>query len=175
MSLLERVSQTLIHRRDSDANDNPLDFRMVQYTDSSGNQSGKFNTQVKLYNPGSAIVKGTVLMVNYTGVPSTSPQVIVTATNTPTREIVVAPAAIATLTWDWFVIGGWCDALIEGTTDVAIGDYLKIVQATSANGFIKDSSTVYSTGTIAVAGVVQTSNAEVLGLVELLGGRAAVA
>jgi hypothetical protein len=171
MSLVERLSQTLFHQRDLDAGDTPLAFRLVSYTDSTGKQSGKFRTEARLYNPGGAIVAGTALLVNYTGDPSTSPQVVVTATNTPSREVVIAPYAVPATSWGWFCVGGWVDALVEGTTDVAKGDYLKIVQATSANGMIKDSSTVISTGTIAVAGAASTANSENITLVEFLGGK----
>jgi hypothetical protein len=176
MGLLERVTEILIHKRDADAGDTPGATRLVSYTDSSGVQSGKYRREVRLYNgTGGAIVAGTVLLVHYTGAPSTSPQVKVTATNTPTREVVVAPYAVPTATWGWFCCGGWVDALVEGTTAVAAADLLKIVQATGANSFIKDSSTVYSTGTIAVAGAAQAAGGEVITLVELLGGKAIIA
>lgn len=176
MSIADRIDSSIIPKRDSDANDTPLETRVVHYTDSSGVVSGKRRKEVKMYNgTGAPIVKGTVLLVHYTGLPATSPQVVVTATNTPTREVVVAVESVATAAWGWFCMGGWVDAYVNGTTDVAIGDLLKITQATSAIGFIKDSSTTYSTGTIAVAGAVSTLDSDNITLVEFLGGKSIIA
>lgn len=175
MSLMERLTPTMAHRADTDAGDSPLMFRMSEYMDSTGGVTGKYRTEVRLYNAGSALVKGQVYLVDYKGTPGTSPRAITPATNTPTREVVVAVEAVPANSWGWFCLGGWVDAMVEGTTAVAIGDYLKVTTGTSTTAFIKDSSTTYSVGTAAVAGAAQGSAGNTLTLVELIGGKSIIA
>lgn len=172
MGLAARITQTLSRARDSDANDTPLAYEERHYLDSSGNRTGKVGHLVRLYNAtGGVLVLNAVYMVNYSGNPATSPQVIAAAASTPTRELVVAKEAVAIASWGWFCFSGWTDALVEGTTDVAIGDFLKFASATSTTAFIKDGTTI-TASSHAIAGAAQTANSEVATLIELLGDRA---
>ena len=66
------------------------------------------------------------------------------------------------------------DALVEGTTDVAAGDFLKIAQATSTTGYLKD-GTSKTTSSHAIAHAAQTANSNVAAKVYLIGEPALVA
>jgi hypothetical protein len=175
MGLIERsVLQTSI-ARDTDANDTPGATRVAHYLDSTGARTGKWAREMRLYNAtGGALTKNAVYMLNYTGVPSTSPQVIACATSTPTRQLVVAKEAVAIASWGWFAVAGWTDALVDGTTDVAISDFLKLTSGTSATAFIKDGTTI-TTSSHAIAGAASTADSANTTLIELLGDRALVA
>lgn len=143
--------------------------RIVKYVDSSGNVSG-YQKQVLLYNAtGGACVAGAVYMVNYDGDEETNPSVIAEVAGTANREMVVATAATASTAWGWFVYAGYVDAMVEGTTDVAKDDYLKIVEATDADAFIKDGTTL-TADSFAIACAAQAANSAVLTKVFLLGG-----
>jgi hypothetical protein len=161
--------------RDTDANDTPLAKRVAHYIDSTGARTGKVGIEVRLYNAtGGALTKNAVYMLNYSGNPATSPQVIACATSTPTRFLVVAKEAVATASWGWFCVAGWTDALVDGTTDVAVGDFLKLTSGTSATAFIKDGTTI-TTSSHAIAGAASTADSANTTLIELFGEKAIVA
>jgi hypothetical protein len=175
MGLAARINQVLSKRRDSDANDTPLAYELRHYMASDGTQTGKVGQFVRLYNAtGAPTVAKAVYMTNYSGNPATSPQVIACATSTPTRELVVAAEVVATASWGWFCFAGWCDALVDGTTDVATGDFLKLTSGTSTTAFIKDGTTI-TAASHAIAGAASTADSANSTLIELFGDRATVA
>lgn len=173
--MIARISQALTRARDSDANDTSLAFREQHYIDSSGNRTGKVAMWTRLYNnTGGVLTLNAVYMLNYSGNPATSPQVIAAATSTPTRMLVIAKEAVAIASWGWFAYAGWTDALVDGTTDVAIGDFLKLTSGTSATAFIKDGTTI-TAASHAIAGAASTLDSANTTLIELLGEKATVA
>ncbi len=175
MGILSRMTQSLSRARDSDSGDTSLAYREVHYIDSSGNRTGKVGHYARVYNAtGGVLTLNAVYMINYSGNPATSPQVIACATSTPTRELVIAKEAIAIASWGWVCFAGWTDALVDGTTDVAVGDFLKLTSGTSATAFIKDGTTI-TAASHAIAGAASTADSANTTLIELLGDRATVA
>jgi hypothetical protein len=153
--------------RSSGSADAPNAIRSV--TDASGN----VGWQVRLFKPsGAALSVGQTLRVAYVGAVSGNPQVAAVASGTATFDrLVVASAATASGTWDWYYFEGYCKILVEGTTDVASADFLKSVAGTSTTALIKDGST-RSANSFAIAIDGQTANSEVLTLCYLLGDQA---
>jgi hypothetical protein len=87
------------------------------------------------------------------------------------RSVAVANEVIANGAFGYFTIRGHVMALVNGTTDVAADDRLKLAPGTSAVAFIKDSAeTVSSVGKACAA---QAADSDVLTLV-LLHGRPVV-
>lgn len=173
--MVARLLDETARPRNPDALDTPLAKRVVEYVDSNGGKTGKLGFQARVYNPGGgALVKGQPYMIAYTGSPATSPGVIAPATSTPARQVVVAAEAIPAASWGWVYYAGWCDALVNGTTDVAVGDYLKITSGTSTTSFIKDGAT-YSVNSLACAGAASTADSDNTTLIELLGEKGIVA
>lgn len=153
----------------------PVKTRWVEYLNpTTGVQEGH-QLQVFLYNAtGGALTQYATYMVDYDGDEETNPKVIAAATATPPRDIVVAQEATATASWGWFACVGYTQCGVEGTTDVAKDDYLKLTSGTSAVAFIKDGSS-YTTSSHAIATEAQTTNSVVNIKVYLLGGEHLVA
>lgn len=151
----------------------PLKLKVQDYNNpTTGAQEGH-QQLVFLYNgTGGALTAGKVYMVSYSGDPTLTPQVIAVATATPARDVVVATDATATATWGWFVMVGPCQALLDGTTDVAVSDYLKVTNGLS--NFVKDSAT-FSTASAAIACEARTADTVGLQKVILLGGAKIIA
>lgn len=157
--------------RSNTALDSPGQIRLRSYVDSNGVETGDVCRQVRLYNAtGGALVAGATYMVDFDGDEETNPKVIACAAVTVDVQVVIAQEATATASWGWFTYAGYCDALVEGTTDVAKDDYLKIVAGTSATSFIKD-GTARTSDSGAIATAAQTANSSVLTKVFLLGDR----
>lgn len=153
--------------RSSGAADAPLAIRYI--SDASGN----IGFQQRLFYPtGSALSVGQTMKVAYTGAVTGCPNVITPVSGTvAVDQIVVAVNATVSGTWDWFWTYGFCNALVNGTTDVAINDYLLMKIGTSANGFTKDGSAI-TASTLAVAKAASTADSDNLTLIFLMGWRA---
>jgi hypothetical protein len=67
----------------------------------------------------------------------------------------------------WFQIQGPCEALVDGTTDVAVNAFLEVVNAGTA--LISDHGSVRSTNSVAVAVDARTTDSAALASVWLIG------
>ena len=150
-----------------------LKTRVVTYLNPTTFAEEGSQLQVFLYTA-SLLVANRVYQFDYDGDEETAFQAITCATATPPRDLVVSTAASAAGTWDWFVVCGPCQCGVEGTTDVAKDDYLKLTSGTSALAFIKD-GTGYTTSSHAIATEAQAANSVVAIKVILLGGEHLVA
>lgn len=151
-------------------------------TDQSGhtnteNIDGTYQQQIYLYNNTAAVtVAGNWYRVVFDGDEETDPQIkaIGAGADAAYRLVVVAPKIYAAATWGWYSCAGICDAMVEGTTDVAKDDYLKFdVDTVSVTAPIKD-GTDETDRSVAIATIAQAANSEVLVRVRLLGKRAVV-
>ena len=173
---------TLLHLgnaiRSLDPQTNPsqaLKCRIVDYINPTTGVPEGHQMQVFLYNAtGGALTQYATYEFSYDGDEETNFNVITCATATPPRDIVVATAATAAATWDWFVVCGYTQCGVEGTTDVAKDDFLKLTSGTSAVAFIKDGTT-YTTSSHAQATEAQAANSVVNIKVFLLGGEHLIA
>lgn len=161
--------------RSTGCDDTPGALRMAYYSSSTGVETKEPQLQIRLINnTGGALVKSQVMLVEFTGLATTNYGVITVATKTPPYYAVVATEAVAIGAFSWFVIQGYCDALVQGTTAVAAGDFLKIAQATSTTGYLKD-GTSKTTSSHAIAHAAQATASNVAAKVCLLGEPALVA
>lgn len=144
------------------ANDAPGAIRYFEYVDSNGVNTHEPQIRVRLYNAtGGACVVGASYMVSYDGDEESNPSVIACAAVTPPVWVVFATEATPAASWGWFIIAGYADILVEGTTDVAKDDFLESTPATSATALIKD-GTSKTTGSVAIACAAQAANSAVL-------------
>lgn len=165
-----------IQGRSTLADDTPGALRMCSYVTSAGVETKEPQLQVRLFNDtGSAMVVGQVYVTNFDGDEEKNPKVAVISALSAGDErwVVVATATTADQAWGWFVIKGYVDALVEGTTDVAVDDYLKTTAATSTTGLIKDQAvgSGRTTKTAAIACAAQTANSNVATKIYLIGDR----
>jgi hypothetical protein len=142
----------------------------IRYSEYQGAETREPQVQMRLFNDaGEAAVVGGVYLIVPTGVEEENPKVIDVAADTVVaHRVAVAIEAVADQAWGWFAVGGYVDALVEGTTDVAVGDFLKTTAATSATAFFKD-ATARSVKSFAVACTAQASATPTLTKVYLLG------
>src|SRR5437773_362168 len=98
----------------SGATDNPGAMRWV--CDASGN----VGRQVRLFVPsGATLAIGTTRLLTYVGAVSGNPQVAAPASGTALfSRLVVSVDSNASGAWGWFWDLGYCQMLVEGTTDV---------------------------------------------------------
>lgn len=123
------------------------------------NSDGTSYSQVRLYNAtGGALTAGGWYMIAWGGTTATAqnPRVIVPATTALMREFVVALAALADASYGWFAYSGYVDALVDGTSDVTAGHFVKLVNGSTA--VVTDGAT-YTANTVAVCLPGQTTNA----------------
>jgi len=134
--------------------------------------SGK-NVDVYCYSAG-ARAKGEFQVIDYnSGEASTSPAILDPAALAVYQEVGVVLEAITEAGYVWIRVAGICDALVDGTEDVAKGDYLESLAAISV---VKDHSTVRSVNSVAVAMEAQTvAGSATLAEVEVLPRRSIVA
>lgn len=135
---------------------------------------GVISHQVQLYNAtGGVLSAGGFYLVNYGGTTATAPNPRVTApaTQAAARLYVVSATALADVSWGWFTYLGYCDALVEGTTDVTAADFLKLV---NAQVYCVKDATTRSTATVAIALAAQAANSAVSSRVFLLGEGAVI-
>lgn len=158
-----------IQGRSTACDDSPGATKLGSYVTSAGVETKEPQALVRLINnSGGALVKNQVVLVEYTGLGTTNPGVITVAAKTPNYFAVVATEAVAASAFSWFVFQGYVDALVEGTTDVAVGDFLKLVAGTSSTGFIKD-GTAKTTKSFAIAHAAQATDSAVAAKVYLFG------
>ncbi len=131
-------------------------------------------------NDAAAVAVGKVYELQYGGTTGKNPQVkkFVDGTTTIYRVGVIATDTTADQAWGWFAIQGEVPfALVDGNTDVAAGDCLKI-DTNDANGgvsiMVKDTGawTSLTNQTIAVALAASTANSANTTRVYLLGKEA---
>ena len=144
---------------DTLAFDSPL--KCEQRTNSDGTRV----LCVRLYNAtGAAMVTGRVYRVAFDGDEETNPSAVacVTLANVY-QNVVVAMSDVAITSWGWFAIQGYCQAFVEGTTDVAKDDFLTVNDATDDDAFIDD-TTARTINSFAIACEAQAANSAVLAL-----------
>ena len=104
--------------------------------------------------------KGEILVRSYDGDEEYNPKALAAATATFGQKIVVASEDQgSTAGFQWCIIEGNCEALVDGTTDVAKDDFLEVLNG--ADGLTKDGSS-RSGGSVAIAREAQTTNSDVL-------------
>lgn len=119
---------------------------------------------VSAYNEtGSASAKGEVATIAYSNDYGT--EVIAAATTTFPVRTAVGVKAYAQHELGWWQIAGEAEALVEGTTDVAAGDFLEVLNTETA--FKKDGAS-RTTVSGAVAIDAQATNSAVLSTVRLI-------
>lgn len=123
------------------------------------------------YVPASSLA-GQPLVLSFTGVPTTNPSAVAPATSA-IYQLVVFPTAAqgSTAGFQWCQFRGDASVLVDGTTDVAISDFLKVANAGVA--LIKD-ATSKGTTSIAIAQAARTTNSAGLLAVYLLGERVTI-
>lgn len=156
-----------VPQRDTLSTDSPCTTRIVRDA-----TTGLPRREVRLYNAvGSALVAGRPYVVRYDGDEETNPNVITPVSGTlQVDRVVIAMEAVATTSWGWFCIEGYCNALVEGTTDVAKDDFLKIKVGTTAVGVIKD-GTALTDRSVGISTAAQAADAVVSTLIFLIGER----
>lgn len=134
--------------------------KWVAYLNPSTGVMEGMQKQIKLYNASGATLAGQCLRVAREATGALDPQVVDQTAQTVDQFYVIAPKVIADATWDWFIIEGPCQALVDGgTTDVAAGDYLKMTAATSATALTSDGTATLSADSIAIAVDANTGTA----------------
>lgn len=126
---------------------------------------------VRLYNAGSALTANRPYLVTFAGTAVTTENPRVTAladTGDTPACVVVAMEAVGATSWGWFAFQGYVECGVEGTTDVAAGDFLLVSAGVSTTGLVKDATT-RSKRSCAIAMEAQASNAVVTTRVYLLG------
>ena len=126
-----------------------------------------------VYNgTGSAMALGDVAVLTFGYASGSYMKATTPATSSVYQYVVVALEAIASTAIGRVQIIGECEAYVEGTTDVAAGDFLEVTN--TKNEFYKDGSS-RSTNSAAIAVDAQATNSNVLSTVFLLGERVIIA
>ncbi|MBA3758930.1 MAG: hypothetical protein H0X07_00185 [Gemmatimonadales bacterium] len=108
--------------------------------------------QIMLYNASGATLKGQVVRVERDGDAELDPKTADVTAQTVDQFYAVARSIVADLTWDWFIVEGPAQALVDGvTTDVAKDDYLKMTTATSATALTSDGTATLTADSLAIA------------------------
>lgn len=181
---------TLLRRSDTNATGDVMPGTLRWFENKGTDQSGHTNTEnvdgtgywaiYAFNNDGAAVAVGKVYELQHSGVAGVNPQIkkFVDGTTTIYRTGVIATKAYADQTWGWYAIQGVVPfALVDGNTDVAIGDCLKI-DTNDANGgvsvMVKDTGawTSLTNQTIAIARAASTANSANTTSVYLLGKQA---
>lgn len=116
---------------------------------------------------------GKVRVITFDGDEETNPTAGTPATETGVyQQIGVATKTTSAAGFLWYQIKGDCEALVEGTTNVAKDDFLEVL--TTETSFKKDGASI-TTNAVAIAQEAQESNSSVLTNVYLLGVRTFVA
>ena len=162
-----------VQARSTLANDTPGALKTITYVDSNGVDTNDPQVLIRLYNDtGSATTDGQVFLVSFDGDEETNPNITTPATSSVYSTYVVSYGAVANATWGWFTIAGYCNALVEGTTDVAKDDML---QGSNGNAyFIQDGGATRTTDSIAIATAAQATNSAVSTKVYLFGCQAII-
>lgn len=95
------------------------------------NEQGRTKFQM-LYVPANT-VQGQILVLAYDGDEESNPKAVAAATSTfKVRTVVATEDQGATAGFQWCVIAGECEALVNGTTDVAKDEFLEVINAATA-------------------------------------------
>jgi hypothetical protein len=113
------------------------------------------------YHAGATV--GKVYVFDYTQTTGQEVTAITPATETTARRSGIATATTAGLTW--YQVGGLAEAFVEGTTDVAAGDYLEVLN--TELDWKKDASAIdVTSGAVAID--AQAADSAVLSTVFLI-------
>lgn len=120
------------------------------------------------------VAVGEVGVISYDGDEEYNPTFSTPATEASKQLIAVAPKAVDVSEdgyYFWAQIRGDCEALVEGTTDVAKDDFLEVLNG--EDSFKKD-ATSRSDNSVAIAQEAQAANSEVLTNIYLFGDEGGV-
>lgn len=129
----------------------PGHTRTRTWYDDAGNL--RTQTVMWLFNDlGAAATVAKPYMVRFQGTAGQSPAVVALAASpTDTPELCcVAITAVADQTWGYFAVEGWCEALVEGTTDCTRGDYLSLDDDIVSGGAFKEDTTTRTKNSFAI-------------------------
>jgi hypothetical protein len=124
---------------------------------------GTWRKEIKVFNDtGGALVVGDCYHLTVAGgLEAETPKVIAwtDAGNDNFRDLVVATEAIADQAYGWVCFAGTVDAHVEGTTDVAVGDFLMLDtnSAAGVTALITSGGAVETNSTVAVAQEAQAT------------------
>jgi hypothetical protein len=165
-----RIDGHLGNQRDTISETHPGKTRVLR------DSNGLPREEIWLYNNyASAIPAYQPCLVRYDGDEEKNPFVVSGAAASGTlvvERVVVPQVAVPAASWGWFVIGGNCTCLVEGTSDVAKDDYLRAAAATHG-GLTKDGTALSHTA-CGIAREAQAANSAVAILVYLLGERVSI-
>ena len=105
--------------------------------------------------------KGEVLVKSFDGDEETNPKAVAVATSALTNNKIVVASKDqgATAGFQDCIVKGYCEALVDGTTDVAKDDFLEVING--ADGAVKDNAT-RSANSFAIACEAQATDSDVL-------------
>ena len=125
-----------------------------------------------LYVPANT-VEGEVLVKSFDGDSANNPKAVAPTTSTVPRQTVVATKDQGSEAgFQFCVTKGYCKALVNGTTNVAISDFLEVING--ADNAIKD-DTSQTVNSFAIANEAQTASSDTLTEVYVLGEKSQVA
>jgi len=143
--------------------------------DGSGMQGSRvsngMNEKIWAYIQAST-AKGEVQVISYDGDEATAVKCADAATLAVYQEVGIVLEAHTSAEYGWVQVKGKCEALVEGTTDVAKDDYLEVLNGEVS---LKKDGSARTVNSIAIACEAQASNEDVLTDVILLGGRVIIA
>ncbi|MGH7472451.1 MAG: hypothetical protein ACREJW_00760 [Candidatus Methylomirabilales bacterium] len=161
----------------------PLDRRVEPLRHDSQPQEVRYNSDGSYYIAkryfnvtGGATVVGRPYRRTNTGANLNNPQVSALAALAAVyQDVVVALEAVANNAWCWCAVYGDVDCGVEGTADVAAGNFLRVVAATSALALVVEAAaTTKTVNTVATAKAAQAANSVVNVRVHLHGDRAVI-
>jgi len=117
--------------------------------------------------------KGQIKVVTYDGDEASNPSAVTPATSAVYQKVGVCTKTSATAGYVEYQIKGDCTfALVEGTTDVAKGDFLEVLNGETS---LKKDATTRSVNSVAIAQAAQTADSSVATSVYLIGERVIIA
>lgn len=116
---------------------------------------------------------GAPMVVTYDGDEEVMVKGVAPATLAVYQEIAICPRLIGSAAeFAWGQVRGICEALVNGTTDIAKDNYLEVING--ADNLVYD-STARSVNTVAIAVDAYADSTDALATVQLLGDRVIVA
>lgn len=116
--------------------------------------------------------QGEAQVLTFDGDEATAVKCADAATLAVYQEVGIVLAAHTSAEYGWVQVAGKCEALVEGTTDVAKDDFLEVLNTEVS---MKKDATTRSVNSIAIACEAQAADSDVLIDVILLGGRVIIA
>jgi len=170
--MINGIDKALVTQRDQFSLDWPYK------SETKRDVSGCAYRTLRVYNgTGGALTQYAMYTLSFDGDEETNPKLIANVSGASTGLYyayrVVATEAAAAAAYTDVVVWGWYTCLVEGTTDVAKDDFLKIDTSVSTTAPIKDGTTK-TTGSVAIAAEAQATNSAVAARVFLLGERAVI-